>query len=149
QEKNSLGVEEFWNMVYKKRHENEIIISELNYTKRALKDANNEMHQVHTIMADKMPTHLKRRLGDQAEGCENQDSGECDIQEVFELHNNKAGQGSGPEFQEKQVPKKSKRHKANEKNEIPSTLQKLVIFKNIMTRCMEYSGDSITIFTGQ
>ena len=37
--------------------------------------------------------------------------------------NNKAGQGSGPEFQEKQVQKKSKskRHKANEKNEIPSS----------------------------
>ncbi|CAG8622602.1 6525_t:CDS:2 [Paraglomus brasilianum] len=121
QERNSLGVDEFWKMVDKKRHENEISIEELNYTKRALKDANNEMHHIHTIVTDKMPTQLKRRLGDQAEGCENQDSGECDIQEVFELHNNKAGQASGPEFQEKQVQKKSKRHKVSEKNEIPSS----------------------------
>ena|SRR6185312_6569907 len=40
------------------------------------------MHHIHTIVTDKMPTQLKRRLGDQAEGCENQDSGEVQIQIV-------------------------------------------------------------------
>ncbi|CAG8629809.1 12175_t:CDS:2, partial [Ambispora gerdemannii] len=66
-ERTSLSVDDFWRMIDKKRHQDEIDLEELDYTKRALKDTNNETHHIRAITTNKTTRLLKHGLEDQAE----------------------------------------------------------------------------------